>query len=159
MILDSFERINRALPDDPAQAIGSAKELVEATAKTVLAELSVPFDDMTAKLPQLIDLAQRTLRLHPAATTPGPDGSNSVKRILGGLISIAIGIGELRNERYGTGHTHPPRRGWDFVHATLTWRSEQPPPGAGSSSTPWQISLRHGVPMWLRRARTPLPSH
>ncbi|WP_165944228.1 hypothetical protein [Micromonospora sp. KC213] len=35
MILDSFDRINRALPTDPAQAIGSAKELVEATAKTV----------------------------------------------------------------------------------------------------------------------------
>ena len=120
MILDSFERINRALPDDPAQAIGSAKELVEATAKTVLAELSVPFDDKTAKLPQLIDLAQRTLRLHPAATTPGPDGSNSVKRILGGLISIAIGIGELRNDGYGTGHAPAaPRVGLRSRHAHL----------------------------------------
>lgn len=50
VILDSLERIERALQNDPAQAIGSAKELVEATAKTVLLELGEPFDDKTAKL-------------------------------------------------------------------------------------------------------------
>jgi hypothetical protein len=51
VILDSFDRIDRALPADPAQAIGSAKELIEATAKTILIELGVHFDDKTAKLP------------------------------------------------------------------------------------------------------------
>jgi hypothetical protein len=33
-----LERIRRALPDDPAGAIGAAKQLVEATAKVVLTE-------------------------------------------------------------------------------------------------------------------------
>jgi hypothetical protein len=83
MILDSFDRINRALTTDPAQAIGSAKELVEATAKTVLNELDVAYDDKTAKLPWLIDRAQRELGLHPQTVAPGPDGSQATKRILG----------------------------------------------------------------------------
>jgi hypothetical protein len=65
MILDSFERINRALPTNPAQAIGSAKELVEATAKTVLVELGVPFEEKTAKLPLLVDRVQRELGASP----------------------------------------------------------------------------------------------
>jgi len=104
MILDSFNRIDRAIGADPAQAIGSAKELIEATAKTVLDELGVAFDDKTVKLPWLIDTAQRELGLHPQTVAPGPDGSNATKRILGGLSNIAIGLAELRNEGWGTGH-------------------------------------------------------
>jgi len=120
VILDSFERIDRALQNDPAQAIGSAKELVEATAKTVLLELGEPFDDKTAKLPALIDQAQRALQVHPQSVAPGPDSSNAVKRILGGLTSIAIGLGELRNEGWGTGHAPAaPRIGLRPGHAHL----------------------------------------
>ena len=37
-ILDNLDRIQRAIGDDPAQAVGSAKELIESTAKTVLIE-------------------------------------------------------------------------------------------------------------------------
>ncbi|WP_051366344.1 abortive infection family protein [Hamadaea tsunoensis] len=120
VILDSFERIDRALQNDPAQAIGSAKELVEATAKTILTELGEPFDDKTAKLPALIDQAQRALQVHPQSSSSGPDGSNAIKRILGGLTSIAIGLGELRNEGWGTGHASSrPRIGLRPRHAHL----------------------------------------
>jgi hypothetical protein len=102
-ILEQFDRIERALPEDPAQAIGSAKELIEATAKTILLELNLPFDDATAKLPELINAVQRALGLHPASVA-GPDGTEAVKRILGGLSSIALSVAELRNRGYGTGH-------------------------------------------------------
>jgi hypothetical protein len=37
-----LKRIRRALPDDPAGAIGAAKQLVEATAKVVLTERHLP---------------------------------------------------------------------------------------------------------------------
>ncbi|XVU25325.1 abortive infection family protein [Actinoplanes sp. CA-054009] len=126
MILDSFDRIDRAIDNDPAQAIGSAKELVEATAKTVLDELGVTFDDKTVKLPWLIDTAQRELGLHPQSVAPGPDGSNATKRILGGLSSIALGLAELRNEGWGTGHAarRPglrPRHAHMAVGAAHTW--------------------------------------
>lgn len=35
---------------------------------------------------------------------PGPDGSNSVKKILGAATTITAGVAELRNAGYGTGH-------------------------------------------------------
>jgi hypothetical protein len=38
------------------------------------------------------------------AAIPGPDGSDAVKKILGSVTSIAIGLAELRNRGYGTGH-------------------------------------------------------
>jgi integrase len=39
-----LERIRRALPDDPAGAIGAAKQLVEATAMVVLTDVSGPLE-------------------------------------------------------------------------------------------------------------------
>lgn len=153
MILDSFDRIDRALPTDPAQAIGSAKELIEATAKTVLIELGVPFDDKTAKLPALIDLAQRALLLHPQTQVPGPDGSNAVKRILGGLISIATGLGELRNEGWGTGHAPAaPRVGLRPRHAHLA---------VGAAHTWCQLvldTLADPAAPWRKQATSGLPA-
>jgi abortive infection Abi-like protein len=44
-IREGFERIRRAISDDPALAVGSAKELIESTAKVVLTERGQPFDD------------------------------------------------------------------------------------------------------------------
>ncbi|MGR6316499.1 abortive infection family protein [Micromonospora soli] len=153
VILDSFDRIDRALPADPAQAIGSAKELIEATAKTVLIELGVPFEDKTAKLPALIDLAQRALLLHPQTQVPGPDGSNAVKRILGGLISIATGLGELRNEGWGTGHAPAaPRVGLRPRHAHLA---------VGAAHTWCQLildTLADPAAPWRKQATSGLPA-
>src|ERR1700752_3945538 len=43
-IREGFQRIRRAISDDPALAVGSAKELIESTAKIVLTERGQPFD-------------------------------------------------------------------------------------------------------------------
>ncbi|WP_326951576.1 abortive infection family protein [Amycolatopsis sp. NBC_01307] len=57
--------------------------------------------------------------LHPSARTPGPDGSDAVKEILGSVTGVAIGVAELRN-RYGTGHgVAGPRTGLSTRHAYL----------------------------------------
>jgi hypothetical protein len=53
-----LERIRRALPDDPAGAIGAAKQLVEATAKVVLTERHLPVA-ADAKVPELVKGARR----------------------------------------------------------------------------------------------------
>jgi hypothetical protein len=37
-------------------------------------------------------------------SVPGPDGTEAVKRILGVVSMIAVGLAELRNRGYGTGH-------------------------------------------------------
>ena len=55
-------------------------------------------------LPALVSQAQQALGLHPSKITAGPDGTEAVKRILGGLITVTSGLSELRNRGYGTGH-------------------------------------------------------
>ncbi|GAB2889922.1 hypothetical protein GCM10027074_67780 [Streptomyces deserti] len=102
-----LERVRRFGAEYPDDAIGAAKQLIEATAKLVLLKQNLPVDERQ-DLPALIKQAQQALHLHPAAvpttrTGSSPDNADSVKRILGALTSAAIGVAELRN-RYGTGH-------------------------------------------------------
>ncbi|MEV0810394.1 abortive infection family protein [Micromonospora sp. NPDC050200] len=61
----------------------------------------------------------------PNDRAPGPDGSQAVKRTLGGLSGIALGLRELRNEGWGTGHAARraglrPRHGYLAVGAAQT---------------------------------------
>ena len=63
-IREGFARIRRAIGDDPALAVGSAKELIESTAKVVLTERGQPFDDKS-DLPKLARAAQLSLGLDP----------------------------------------------------------------------------------------------
>lgn len=103
-ILEQLDRIQRAVDhDDPAQVIGSARELIESTAKVVLTERGRSVNNKD-DLPALARQAQEALGLQPSSSTPGPDGTDAVRKILGAAIAMATGIGELRNRGYGTGH-------------------------------------------------------
>ncbi|MCF7547164.1 abortive infection family protein [Pseudonocardia sp. WMMC193] len=127
-ILEQLQRIQRAVvQDDPALAIGSAKELIESTAKVVLIERGEVVDGK-ADIQALIKKAQELLLLHPSQATVGPDGSDAVKKILGGATSIAVGVAELRNRGWGTGHGAAgrrvglrPRHAHLAVNAAVTW--------------------------------------
>lgn len=104
VIQDHLNRIGYAVEkDDSAQVIGSAKELIESTAKLVLKERNEGFSDKD-DLPELVRRAQLALDVHPSSKAPGPDGSDAVKKILGATVAITSGITELRNRGYGTGH-------------------------------------------------------
>ena len=118
-LYEHLDRLRRAVGDaDPALVIGSAKELVESTAKLVLAKREVPWDDRNDDLPDLVGKAHEALGLHPGKSV-GPDGSRPVKRILGGLTSVVLGLGELRNQ-FGTGHGPAAKRvGLHDRHARL----------------------------------------
>jgi Abortive infection C-terminus len=103
--------------------------LIESTAKTVLQERGFEVGDKD-DLPALVREAQEALGLHPSAAQAGPDGTDAVKRILGGLVNIAAGIGELRSRGYGTGHGPRgervglrPRHARLAVNAAMTWCS------------------------------------
>ncbi len=118
-IQEQLQRIQRAIVSDPALVIGSAKELIESTAKVVLIERGLPVDDK-ADIPALVKEAQVALGLHPSSHAPGPDGSDTVKRILGAVTSVAIGVAEMRNRGFGTGHGPAgPRLGLSVRHAHL----------------------------------------
>jgi hypothetical protein len=74
-----------------------------------LREVGVPASDKN-DLPQLVYQAQVALRVHPSTASPGRDGSEAVKKVLGGAITITAGLAELRNRGYGTGHGAGGRR-------------------------------------------------
>lgn len=129
VIREHLRRLARTAESDPPLAIGTAKELVESTAKTVLQELGLIVNDRD-DLPALVKQAQMALGLHPSAARPGPDGTDAVKRILAGLTGIIAGLGELRNRGYGTGHGPKgervglrPRHARLAVNAAMTWSS------------------------------------
>jgi hypothetical protein len=126
-IREHLARLQRTAQSDPPLAIGTAKELVESTAKTVLQERGLKVDDKD-DLPALVKQAQEALGLHPSTARPGPDGTDAIRRILGGLVAIAAGLGELRNRGYGTGHGPAgervglrPRHARLAVNAAMTW--------------------------------------
>jgi hypothetical protein len=73
----------------------------------------------------------------------GPDSTDAVKRILGGLMNIAAGLGELRNRGYGTGHG-PGASESAFGPGTLGWPSTPLWHGAASCSTRWPMLRRPG---------------
>jgi hypothetical protein len=95
-------RIGNAVAADPELAIGTAKELIESTAKVALRELGEEIPD-SADVPELCKLVQKELSLHRTSVAPTVRGREAAFKVLGGLTAIAIGTIELRNA-YGTGH-------------------------------------------------------
>ncbi len=127
-IEEHLDRIRRSMDSDPALAVGSAKELIESTAKVVLLERGITWDERKDDMPALITKAQKALLLHPSTATPGPDGSDAVKRysvvrrrLLLESLNCVIAVMELDMARCGDGLALEP--------ATPTWRSMRPLPG------------------------------
>ena len=101
-LFQQITRMEAAVRNDPALAIGTAKELVETCCKTILEARSVKFaksDD----IPKLIKLTAKALELTPDDIPDKAKANETIKRLLSNLATIAQGIAELRNH-YGTGH-------------------------------------------------------
>jgi Abortive infection C-terminus len=93
-------RIRKSITDDPAQAIGSAKELVETVLKSIVEDYSQkPVEDM----PTLLKKAQEKLGLDAKSVGDGVPGAQTLRRTLSNLGQIVIGVAEIRT-LYGTGH-------------------------------------------------------
>lgn len=101
-LAEHVQRIERSLADDPAQAIGSAKELLESTLKTILEGSDIEYGKRD-EIPQLLKAVQTALELAPTDIHAQRKGADIIKKTLSNLGSVAIGIAELRN-LYGTGH-------------------------------------------------------
>lgn len=109
------ERIRSAIDQDPEQAIGSAKEMLETVLKTVIEDHDPKSpDDISA----LLKKARAKLDLDPKA----PDGvslaADSLRRTLSSLGQIVIGVAEVRNI-YGTGHGRSRSHELETAHARL----------------------------------------
>lgn len=102
VLREHLARLERGLDDDPAAVIGSSKELIESVCKLALQRLAVEYDE-TDDVPALVKTTLKALKLHPETLAPTAPAGEAVKRILGSLASMAVGVAELRN-KIGTGH-------------------------------------------------------
>ncbi|WP_309735429.1 abortive infection family protein [Chamaesiphon sp. OTE_75_metabat_556] len=84
-------------------AIGSTKELIEATLKTILNGCNLVYDDKKDDIPKLLKQVQKVLELAPDDVDSSRKGAEIIKKVLSNLGSVAVGIAELRN-LYGSGH-------------------------------------------------------
>ena len=100
-IEEQLGRLRRAT-DDPALLLGTAKEMLESTAKYVLEEFSVPYTGKTSS-EELWFHARDRLGLLPQAIDLNQSGSTQVREILQSSWSIARMANEVRNVE-GTGH-------------------------------------------------------
>jgi Abortive infection C-terminus len=114
---EHVDRILSHLEGDPSQAIGSAKDLVEAVAKKVLDFYQVDLEKFS-DLPRLMAQALKELKLSADDIPESSKGAESSKRVLSGLNQIVGGVAELRN-LYGTGHGRLRRGGANARHARL----------------------------------------
>lgn len=113
-----IERMKSAIDDDPGLAIGTAKELVETTCKTILEERGVEVDQ-NVDIVKLVKETRKVLGLIPESIPNSAKGAETIRRLLGNLGNVAQGLGELRN-LYGTGHgKHGSSRGLGARHARL----------------------------------------
>ena len=95
-------RMQAAVEDDAALAIGTAKELVESTCKTILDARNISYAEDT-DIGALVKETRKALGLIPESIPNAAKGSESIRRLLSNLGNVAQGLGELRN-LYGTGH-------------------------------------------------------
>lgn len=101
-IAQQITRMEAAVVNDPALAIGTAKELIETVCKTILEARGVAFSK-TAELPELVKTTAKTLDLTPDDVPDKAKAADIIKRLLSNLGSITQGVAELRNQ-HGTGH-------------------------------------------------------
>lgn len=120
-----IRRLESSPPDDPAVAIGRAKNLVEATAKAVLTYRNAVVQKGDS-IQALAAQAMEELNVHPKNVSTERD---HVRRMLGRLQGIVQDLGSLRNE-VGDGHgnaTEPeglePRHGRLAVGSAVVWCS------------------------------------
>jgi hypothetical protein len=88
--------------ENPTETIGKAKEFVESCCKTILEEISVPYDKKW-DISQLTDATIKNLKLTPKDIPDTAPEATAIRAILGNLRAIAMNIATIRNA-YGSGH-------------------------------------------------------
>jgi hypothetical protein len=111
-------RIRRGLHDDPALAIGSAKELLETVLKAILG-LKGNGPETNRDLPKLVKAVNEKLGLDAAGVRGDEPGAAQRRQLFGSLSMIVTSTGELRNAGFGTGHGGVDRPELDLPTARL----------------------------------------
>lgn len=89
--------------DDPAAALGFAKELLESVAKFVIEEAGITLEKKKDSFDYLVFLAFDRLNMSPEKVDQSVPAGKHVRSIYQSAKSIATSVNELRNAQ-GTGH-------------------------------------------------------
>lgn len=118
-LVDQIRRMETAINnDDPASAIGTAKDLIETCCKTILSERKVQVSD-THNIPKLTRETLKELQLIPDNIHKQSKGEDVVRRLLVNLGTIGCNMAEFRG-LYGTGHgKEVTTRALEIRHAKL----------------------------------------
>lgn len=117
-IAKQIQRMEKAIENDPALAIGTAKDLIETCCKTILKECNIQANAIN-NIPQLTKATLKELKLLPEDIDDNSKGSDHIKKLLNNLSTISTTISELRN-LYGTGHGKDSQsKGLSSRHAKL----------------------------------------
>jgi len=121
---DQLSRAESAVQNDPALAIGTAKELVETCCKTMLGKLSIEIPE-GIELPRMANMLLEELELLPRTVDAADKGADALRALLGNFANIPHRLAELRN-LYGTGHGKDGKfQGLEPHHAQLAVESAQ----------------------------------
>jgi AbiJ N-terminal domain 3/Abortive infection C-terminus len=113
-----IERVENAVENDPALAIGTAKELVESCCKSILDRLGIEVPK-NADLPKLTKMVTTELKLVPEGISDEAKGADTIRLVLRNLSALTQYLAELRG-MYGSGHGRDGRhRGLEPRHARL----------------------------------------
>lgn len=99
---EQVARLYSSVDEDPALAIGTAKEMIETCCQTILGERGTAIPG-NPTVPQLVKAVCKELDLVPGGVPKEKKGAETIKRLLSNLSTVATGLAELRN-LYGTGH-------------------------------------------------------
>ena len=88
--------------ENPTEAIGKAKELVESCCRTILEQNAILVDKKW-ELEKLVSETTRFLKITPEDIPENIPMADTMKKLLGNLRAIVRFLGELRNA-YGSGH-------------------------------------------------------
>ncbi len=95
------DRIRKALPNDPHQAISATKDMLEATMKTILHGRGIEIPD-NIDFPKLVTCCLTALELR-GTSEPTTEGERHLRRIASSAQRMIVAVNQLRN-RAGTGH-------------------------------------------------------
>lgn len=140
--------IARAVPNlktDPEDAVTAACSLVEAVCRSILIELRLPLPPKK-DIDGLLKAVQEPLGLSPGRTDLPPDIEQDVRQVLGGLTSVAKGIGALRTHG---GDAHGREKGFRRIDPRIA----QLAINAASSLALFLIET------WERKEHRALPQH
>jgi hypothetical protein len=113
-----IDRIVASIDTDPAHAIGTAKEMIETTCKSILTARGESYSK-SADVPELVKQTRKVLKLLPEDVPDSARGADTIRQLLSQLGAIAQNVAELRS-LYGTGHGKEGKaRGLQPRHARL----------------------------------------